>query len=251
MGAWGYGIRQDDFVLDVIGDFEDLLRRGQSIRDTSAAIQAKFAGAMADADDGPLLWIALAEVQWTYGELDPEVRRRVQEDFDSGRSLAAWSDDPRRLSRRTSVLAKFISKIAHPNTRPRKVPRRVVRAPRFSAGDCLSIRLPNGLYSAALVLVADHVEVEYGRNLVGVMDYLSPEKPAIEVFRERNWLVLDLPGRSVNDIAWYEHIGYRSVKDRLEVVGKVEILSSDPNDSNFYRRWTGIGERGLDRRGKR
>ena len=37
MGAWGHGIRQDDFVLDIIGDFEDLLKAGKSVREASDA----------------------------------------------------------------------------------------------------------------------------------------------------------------------------------------------------------------------
>lgn len=31
MGTWGYGIRHDDFVCDVIGAFEDLLKDGKSV----------------------------------------------------------------------------------------------------------------------------------------------------------------------------------------------------------------------------
>ena len=31
MGAWGYGIRQDDFVLDVVGDLEGFLKEGLSV----------------------------------------------------------------------------------------------------------------------------------------------------------------------------------------------------------------------------
>jgi hypothetical protein len=47
----------------------------------------------------------------------------------------------------------------------------------------LSIRVANSRYTAALVLSADHSTVEYGKNLVGVLDYLSPQKPPLEVFR--------------------------------------------------------------------
>jgi hypothetical protein len=38
------------------------------------------------------------------------------------------------------------------------------------------------------------------------------------------------------------------VKDRLEIVGQVEILDSDPTDSTIYRRWTGIGEQAIRQR---
>lgn len=248
MGAWGYGVRQDDFVLDVIGDFEDLLKAGKSTAEATAAVRSKFAAEMMDADDGPLFWLALADVQWTYGELEPQIRDRVQEDLDSGRSLAAWTEDERGLSRRRVALVKFIGKIGQSNPRPKKLPKVVVRAPKFRPGDCLSIRLSSGQYAAALVLVADQSNVEYGRNLVGALDYLASEKPTIEVFRDRKWLVLNHRGGSTRDTAWYDHMGFRAVKDRFEIVGVVEILDSDPKDSNFYRPWTGIGERAIHQR---
>jgi hypothetical protein len=121
--------------------------------------------------------------------------------------------------------------------------------PKFRPGDCLSIRLSNSQYAAALVLAANHSNVEYGTNLVGVLDYLSSEKPTIDAFRKRKWLVLRHDGESSTmDIAWYYPMGFRSVKARLEIVGEVEILGSDPMDSTIYRRWTGIGEQAIHQR---
>jgi hypothetical protein len=182
-------------------------------------------------------------VQWTYGELESEVLSRVQGDFDSGRSLDAWREDTRGLLRRRAALEKFISRIAVPNPRAKKPPKVVVRAPKFQPGDCLSIRVANSRYTAALVLSADHSTAEYGKNLVGVLDYLSPQKPPLEVFRTRKWLVRTRPGWSnAMDVAWYLPMGFRTAKDRLEVVGHVEILDSDPKDSNRYQGWRGIGE---------
>ena len=135
MGAWGYGIRQDDFVCDVIGVFEDLLKAGKSVSEAAEAVTSKFTAEIKDAEDGPLFWIALADMQWTYGELDPQILNRVKEDLDSGRSLALWTEDQRGLARRRAALEKFISKIGQPNRRPKKPPKIIVRAPKFRPGD--------------------------------------------------------------------------------------------------------------------
>lgn len=232
MGAWGFGIRQDDFVCDVIGVFEDLLKAGASIADATQAVKSRFAAAQGDSDDGPLFWIALADMQWTYGGVDTSVLQRVKGDFDAGRSLRAWEEDPRGLARRRMALEKFIRKIASQNQRPKKPPKTVIRAPKFHPGDCLSIRLAGGQYAAALVLAADHSVPEYGKNLVAVLNYFSTDRPTMAVFRERTWL----------DIAWYQPIGFRTVKARIDIAGHIEILESDPKESNVYRRWTGIGE---------
>lgn len=245
MGAWGAGIRQDDLVCDVIGEFEDLLKSGKDLEGATKAVKAKFAAAMQDSrDDGPLVWIALADMQWTYGGLEPQVLKRVKADFNSGRSLAAWAEDPRGLSRRRAVLQKFITTIEQPKRQPKRLPKAVVRAPKFQPGDCLSIKLPNDQYGAALVLAAEHSIPELGKNLVGVLDYFARQKPATEIFRQRKWLTLNKKKgfSSGIDIAWYYDIGFRAIAKRLEVVGRVEITASDPKDSNIYRRWTGIGE---------
>jgi hypothetical protein len=243
MGAWGFGIRQDDFVCDVIGAFEDLLKAGTSVADATTSVKSKFAGAIDDSTDGPLFWIALADVQWTYGGLEPYVLEHVKEDFHSGRSLIPWSEDPRGAARRRAALEKFIAKIERANPRSKKPPKTILRAPKFHPGDCLSIRLPNGQYGAAIVLAADHSLAEYGQNLVAVLDYQSLDQPTIEVFERRKWRVLTHPESDNKiDVAWYYPMGFRTVKDRLDIVGRVEILESDPKDSNTYRRWTGIGE---------
>lgn len=243
MGAWGTGIRQDDVVLDVVGTFEDHLKAGRSVAEATAAVKAQCAGSLSDADEGPLIWIAIAEVQWTYGQLDPQVLKHVQDDFASERGLDLWREDARVLSRRIAVLEKFIARISAPNPRPKKGAKTVVRAPKFQAGDCLSIRLANGQYGAALVLAADHSEVENGRNLVVVLDYLATEKPGLDVFRARNWLICTHHHwQNHVELAWYLPVGFRKAKDRIEVVGQIQILASDPNDSNFYNGWGKVGE---------
>lgn len=129
----------------------------------------------------------------------------------------------------------------------------VIRAPKFRPGDCLSIRLANGQYAAALVLAADHSNAEHGTNLIGVLDYLSPEKPVLDVFGQRKWLVSHHSWNNITvqvmDLAWYVTAGFRAARDRLEIVGQVEILDSDPKKSNTYsRNWAGLGEKVLRQR---
>jgi hypothetical protein len=246
MGAWGHGIRQDDFVCDVIGAFEDQLKAGNSLEDATTAVKSKFAADLDDSDNGPLFWIALADVQWTYGDLRAPVFQRVKEDFDSGRSLALWNEDPRELSRRKAALEKFINKVSAANRRPRKLPKIVVRPPRFQPGDCLSICLSNGKYGAAIVLAIDHSNVEYGLDFVAILDYLFPEKPTLSVFQERKWLRLTHHNWDNEiEVAWHVYVGFQKVRHRLEVIGKVDLLDSDPEarkEGVKYTGWADIGE---------
>ena len=242
MGAWGFGIRDDDFVLDIVGTFEDCLKNGDTLADASAAVRSRYAAAGDDEAD-PLVWIALADLQWTYGELDAAVLARVRDDLASGRSLEAWTEDESGLAQRRKALERFVQKMSAPNPRPKKPPKTIVRAPRFQPGDCLSVRMPDGQYAAALVLAADHSTAEYGTNLVGMLDYLSPMKPTLDVFRTRSWLVLTHASFTGQlNVGWFYPMGFRTIKDRIDILGRIEIVDSDPRDSSMYFRWNNLGE---------
>lgn len=242
MGAWGYGIRQDDFVCDVIGAFEDLLKAGKSVPEAVREVQSQFRGALEDPDDGPLFWIALADQQWNYGALDASVLERVKDDLHSGRSLLAWQETAHGLAQRRSALERFIRRIEVPKARPKKPPKTIVRAPKFRPGDCLSIQRTAGEYAAAIVLAADHSTAEYGKNLVGMLDYRSSVPATMDVYRRRTWRVLEHhPSQRKLDIAWYYPIGFRQVQRQIEIAGRVEILDSDPKDSRILFRWSRLG----------
>jgi hypothetical protein len=246
MGAWGYGIRQDDVVCDVIGAFEDNLKQGKNIVEASKAVRKQFAEAIKDRDDGPLAWIGLADAQWTYGQLDPGVLQHVKDDFDSGRSLSPWEESESDLSRRKATLKQFIEKLASPNPKPKKTPRITVRLPKFQPGDCLSILLSNGQFGAAIVLAVDSSNAEYGMDMVGVLDYMSPDKPKKGVFQERNWLHRTHHNWNNRiDLAWYMHVGFRKMKPRIEVVCRIDLLEADPKnrmEGIAYASWEHLGE---------
>ncbi len=90
MGAWGVGIRQDDFGCDVEGAFEDQLKDGKTIDEATRYVHEHFANAVNDCDDGPLFWLALADMQWKYGDLDPAALQRVTEIVDSDTGMERW-----------------------------------------------------------------------------------------------------------------------------------------------------------------
>lgn len=232
MGAWGTGIRQDDTVCDVIGAFEDALKNGADIAGATAVVHQVFAEAILDPDDGPHFWLALADAQWTYGQLDPTVLGKVCDHIRVDVDLSAWKEATKRdRAKRRAVLDSFLQKINAPNPKPKKYPKRVVRNPRFAAGDCLSIQLPNGHFGAAIVLAENRVNPEYGKNLIGVLDYMSTQMPTLPDFSLRKWLILthhQHHGRL--DLLWYLPVGFRAEKNRFEIIGRIDVLSSDPSD---------------------
>ncbi len=248
MGTWGVGIRQDDFVLDVQDAFIGFLKKKPSSKAATQAIVAEFAIEIKDHDDGPLFWIALADVQWTFGYTDNKVIRQVKNDFKHGRGLELWRDASEKYYKgRVKALEKFIEKIEIPNSSPKKMPRTVVRKALYAAGDCLSIKLSSGQYGAAFVLVADNSDVEYGANLIGILDYHSRQKPTLDVFKKRKWLRLtDGEWKGERDLGWYTRVGYQTVKSRIERIGNLPLKKTDPTTSDWFHSWHGFGEQILN-----
>lgn len=244
MGSWGVGIRQDDFVLDVEGVFEDQLKDGKTISEATRIVHERFANyANGSDDDDPLFWIALADIQWKYGALDPAVLQRVTEIVDAGAGMDCWGEPSEKVyKQRETALGKFRDKILQPNPKPTRPPRRVIRKPKFEAGDCLSIRLENAQYAAALVLKTDCSNPENGMDLVGELDYLSDIPPKLNVFNKRRWLTQKHLGEEGSlHILWYVSQGFRKVKPRITVLGNIPILETDPKGSSTFGGWQLLG----------
>lgn len=242
MGTWGHGIRQNDAACDVIGAFEDQLKQRRTIAEATKTLQEQFTDYISDDDDGPLFWIALADMQWTYGDLAPEVLQKVVDDFQAERGHDLWKEASEKDYRqRCQKLAAFIQKLQTPNPKPKKPPKVVIRKPIYQAGDCLSVRLSNGQYGAAFVLAADHSEPEYGKNLLGIIDFMSPDPPPADIFAQRRWLVLTHHAWNKNVcIFWYLPVGHRAAKSRIQVVGQQALRADDPRESLTYAGWADL-----------
>ncbi len=248
MGAWGVGIRQDDFVCDVEGAFEDQLKDGKTIDEATRFVHEHFGNAVNDCDDGPLFWFALTDMQWKYGDLDPAALQRVIDIVDADTGMERWGQPSDKLyKQRKAALKKFCNKISLPNPKPSRPPRRVIRAPKFQTGDCLSIRLENGQYGAALVLGTDHSNPEQGMDLVGELDYLSDNPPTLDVFTERRWLKLTHDDGSLS-VWWFYSMGFRKMKPRITVLGNTPIVNTDPEASSYFGGWHLLGQQILCQR---
>src|SRR5262245_41437285 len=164
MGTSGTSITSDDTVADVVADVVDELKRGATLRDASSRALERFKEQLQDSDDGPLVWLALAHVQWKYGEVDPIVMEQVRRGVATGRGLDRWREgnDPALLRKRQKVLETFLAKISTPNPKPSKPPKLIERPAPFETGDCLAIATSTGEYTAAIVLQTNNSMPEYG-----------------------------------------------------------------------------------------
>ena len=247
MGSWGVGLHQDDLVCDIEGIFEDQLKDGRTLAEATQRIQEQFSNALDDPYDGSLIWLALADMQWKYGDLETVVLERVNQIIDTDTGMDLWGKPSDKLyNQRKRVLENFRNKISQPNPRPSRPPRRMIRKPKFTPGDCLSIRLENDQYGAAIVLGTDHSNPEQGRDLVGELNYLSDTPATLDVFTDRHWLTLKHYNQSDRfHIAWYYPLGLGKVKQRISVLANISLLDSDPSNSLTYCGWHSLGQQVL------
>jgi len=249
MGTWGAGISQNDTVSDIVDFVSDQLKIGDSLASATAKARLQFSEIINDIEEGPLFWIGLAQAQWKYGEVEPEVLDKVRADFESKRSLSAWEEDSKLLAKRKEVLSKFIAKIETKNTKLSSIPKVIIRKAHFKKGDCLSILLPDGRYAAAIVLAEDNSNPEYGKNLVGTLDYLELTPPTLEVFKKKKWLVKTFGNfKNKKEICWYPAIARKKEEAHLSLVGNINLGWFYPKESPSFTAWANLGKAAIYQR---
>jgi len=243
MGSWGPGIAANDTVADVRDFMLDRLKEGASLADASSRAITYFKELEDDLDDAPLLWQAIALIQWTYGKVDDAVLARVRHDIESERGLDIWRDDPKGLAKRKGALDKFLEKVQLANPKPSSPPKTILRSAPFEVGDCLAVRIADGRYTAALVLKVNNENPEWGKNLVAGLDYLDEELPTLAFFEERKWLFKHHGNwNGKPDLLWFIPVRFREASKRIAIVGKIQIRKSDPNDAAAHGGWNLLGD---------
>jgi hypothetical protein len=111
----------DDGACDVRDEFIACLGAGDDPADIAREMIRRHGDMIADPDDGPVFWLALAATQWTYGCLGGDVRARAIKVIDSGIDLARWSGAA--AARRQKVLEALREQLTSPQP-PLRRPRR-------------------------------------------------------------------------------------------------------------------------------
>lgn len=243
MGAWSTAITGDDTVADVIGEVVDRLKKGATMAEASAAARQIFKSLLDDVDDGPLVWLGLAAIQWRHGRVEAQVLRQVQALVCSELGLDRWRDDPKALAKRRDVVARFVEQVALPNDDPKPLPKLVVRSAPFQAGDCLAVHVGDGRQTAALVLATDNSRPEHGMNLVAGLDYLSARRPELVDF-ERCPRLHKVHGQwqGQQDLLWCLPVGFKKQRARFQLIGHLAIDGLDSPCCDAFGAWGQVGE---------
>ncbi|MFO0904050.1 MAG: hypothetical protein U0939_13685 [Pirellulales bacterium] len=120
MGTWGGGIYEDDEAQDAREANREILRSGLDDAQATDKFLKEWKAPLKDSDDGPVIWFALADAQWTLGRLDPRVRDAAIRLIDDESSLDRWKEaGDKALAKRRKVLLALREKLLSPQP-PRK-----------------------------------------------------------------------------------------------------------------------------------
>lgn len=108
MGAWGTSLYANDSASDIRGDYVDMLKRGKTNEEATKALIESNSDIMGDGEEEPLFWFALADTQWNYGRLMPEVKEKALYFLENNSEMERWSDSGEK---RTKEWEKTLDKL--------------------------------------------------------------------------------------------------------------------------------------------
>lgn len=141
MSIDGPGIIESDLGHDVYNSVIDMYDAGVTLDDIRTRISA-FEETLQDDLDTEIYLAALAKAFWEIGALDDELRKKLSDLVQSGRSRVLWEEaDNAKLARdRQTALNRLLRQVASPRAKPR--PRKkysTIREKLFEVGDCLAL----------------------------------------------------------------------------------------------------------------
>lgn len=177
MGTWGTAIFSDDLACDIKDRYRQLLGDGLEGPQATEVLLEEYEETLHDDDSAPVFWLALADIQWRYGRLEPHVQEQAITIIDQGLDLHRWKEDSRLFEKRQAILGKLREKLHSQQPPPRRIPKIFKDSCDWEIGEIIAYRLLSG--NLALFRVIGHYT-----DLGGT----SP------IFEILDWIGLELPG---------------------------------------------------------
>lgn len=114
MGCWGYEVFEDDYALDLKGEFDDLLEEGLTpLQATKKMIEKnEYMLDERDDDDYPIFYIVMASLQIQYSCLQNNVKEEALNIIDNDIGMDGWIEEGQdKYENRKSVLMKLRNKL--------------------------------------------------------------------------------------------------------------------------------------------
>jgi hypothetical protein len=162
MGTSSDRLFGSDLACTIRLDYGDYLREGMTGREARKQILEDWADELLDtAQDGPVVWLALAVTQWKYGRLEPRIKAKALKIIRQGADVDSFPPNSRK--RRSNELNKLRQLLESPQPPEKRV--RVHKPPKplqkieehWKPGQVVAVRRDSGQY---ILLVTEGVEVD-------------------------------------------------------------------------------------------
>ncbi len=144
MGYWGTGLYQNDVSCDVKEEYLRALKDGSDNLTAVDIVISKYADYIEDADDSICFWLALADTQWNYGRLIPNVLNKALEIIDKEEYLVIWYEESKKIGdKRRKVLDDLKKKLKSPQPSEKRIPKQRSYICPWKVGDIFSFQITN------------------------------------------------------------------------------------------------------------
>ena len=258
MGAWGTSLYANDAASDIRGDYIDKLKRGKTNDEATRELIEDNRDIIGDAEEEPLFWFALADTQWNYGRLLPEVREKALYFLSQGTELERWRESgSKQMHAWAKTLDALRLKLNSPQPAVKRVPKYRLYRCKWKLGDVFAYRFSSeysrqkGFYGQYAVFRKVSEGTWYPGHIVPIVQvykWIGSDVPSMEKLPGLSLLPafytpanLDkLPNKALS----YE-IQLVSESERAIPSGNLTFLGNLPGDDLIPFRghdyWTGYG----------
>lgn len=256
MGAWGTSLYANDSASDIRGDYVDKLRRGMSNEEVTEELIKRNWEVMGDEEEEPLFWYALADTQWNYGRLLPEVKEKALYFLGQDAELERWRESgQKQLEAWMKTLDKLKTKLLSPMPPEKKVSKYRLYQCKWKLGDVFTYHLDSdyskekgfwGQYVVFRKVSEDKCWPGHIIPVVQVYKWIGEKIPPLDILP--NMRLLEQMVYSEN---WLKHfkaeqdyyITLYSTSERVIPHNNLTFLGNLPGDDLIpfrgYNYWTG------------
>ena len=138
MGTWGYKLYDNDLFGDVKGDYDTYLHRGKTPQE---AVQLLCRDFIPNGDEEePSFWVCVADLQWHYGHLDPEIKAKALAGLPSLWDPELWTDSADQAKRK-ALAEELRKKLESPQPPPKKFSRYRAKKTKWKVGEVYSFQI--------------------------------------------------------------------------------------------------------------
>lgn len=187
MGTWGTSLYDNDSACDIRADYIYMLRKGFNNFEITKKLIEVNSDIMGDMEEEPLFWYALADTQWNYGRLLPEVKENALKFLSLGYEDERWCETGQKnVAEWKKTLQELKEKLGTPQPPEKRVRKYRIYQCKWKLGDVFAYRLSSDFskvngYDGCYIVFRKISESEWWPGHI------------IPVVQFYNWIGSDLP----------------------------------------------------------